>query len=87
MACMRLWPFIGLNTYMVDRLGTSKPVSHMSTTMAILRESESSLNLRSISFLCVVPPHTSNHSSGSWFDMVITTPTLSFHSGRSSMIL
>ena len=77
---------MGLKTYMVDRLGTSKPVSHMSTTMAILSGSSSFLKRCSMSFLCLEPPQTSNHSSGSWLDIVITTPTLSFQPGRSSMI-
>ncbi len=30
MACIRLWPFMGLSTYMVCTQGASKPVSHIS---------------------------------------------------------
>ena len=33
MACISPWPRIGLSTYIVCRLGASKPVSHMSRTM------------------------------------------------------
>ena len=37
MDCMRPWSRIGLSTYMVCRLGASKPVSHISRTIATTR--------------------------------------------------
>jgi hypothetical protein len=45
MACMSPWPRIGLSTYIVDRLGASKPVSHMSRTMTSLNGSVGLRNL------------------------------------------
>ena len=46
MACIRLWPASGLSRYMVCIGGQSKPVSHMSHTIARRRSSSGSLNRR-----------------------------------------
>ena len=39
MACISVWPCIGLSTYIVWSEGTSNPVSHMSRTMTIFKGS------------------------------------------------
>ena len=44
MACISPWPRMGLSTYIVCRLGASKPVSHMSRTSTIRSGSAGSRN-------------------------------------------
>jgi hypothetical protein len=44
MACIRLWPFMGLSAYIVWQHRASKPVSHMSRTMTSFSGSFGSLN-------------------------------------------
>ena len=84
MACIRLCPDMGLCTYMVARDGTSKPVNHISTTMAIFRGEPLSLNFHASSTLRALLPMTARHSSGSLLPWVIATATFDFQAGRSS---
>lgn len=56
MACMRPWPCIGLSAYIVCRQGASKPVSHMSRTITILKGFFASLNWFAKSRRCFLLP-------------------------------
>jgi len=66
--------------------GTSKPVSHISTTIAILKSLYASLNSAANSSLCALFPTISCHSSGSLLVPVITTLTLFVQDGLYSKI-
>ena len=51
MACIKLWPFMGLSTYKVCTQGASNPVSHMSRTITSFNSSRGSLKRFSSRFL------------------------------------
>ena len=92
MACISPWPRIGLSTYIVCRLGASKPVSHMSRTITILngsvgsRKRLASASRRGLLRMCGC------QSSGSDAEPVITTLSAPWSSsspcqaGRSATI-
>jgi hypothetical protein len=73
MACISPCPRIGLSTYIVCRLGASKPVSHMSRTITMRngsfasRKRAASTSRRGLLRMCGC------HSSGSEAEPVITT--------------
>ena len=91
-ACMSPWPCIGLSTYIVCRLGASKPVSHMSRTMTMRNGSAGSRKRRASASRRDLLRMCGCHSSGSDAEPVMTTliaPASSpspAHSGRSATI-
>ena len=56
MACINECDFIGLSMYIVPSDGTSNPVNHMSTTIAILKSDSASLPLCDMVLLMSVFP-------------------------------
>ena len=65
MACMRLCPFIGLSIYIVCKLGTSNPVSHISLTITSFSVSFGSFILFSISLVCILVKRWGANDAGS----------------------
>ena len=80
MACIRLWPLMGLSMYIVCRQGTSKPVSHMSRTITSCNSSSGSLKRRANRSRAALFRTCGCHSGGSDAEPVITTLILPFAS-------
>ncbi|MNY07481.1 hypothetical protein D3C86_1402870 [compost metagenome] len=72
MVWIRLCLCIGLSIYIVSRKGTSKPVNHISTTIAILKLDFSFLNWRSNSLRSSLVPNRLYNTSGSSLPLVMT---------------
>ena len=70
MACISPWPRMGLSTYIVWRLGASKPVSHMSRTITTRNGSSGSRNRfanasrRALFRMCCCQPGGVGRSAG-----------------------